>query len=141
MTFSVSTFKDFKVIIRQEVDCLKLDSWIRVAIEFKQQVFRIWVSVDDDSYDGKLDEDKRKKELAVKDRGMPYLVQDPTLKEGKIGFFSSDSLGFEIKNITFYSDECFVPPEIDEKFKFLLSPQTFRYIELQKGSASFWFNI
>eukprot|EP00801_Mesodinium_rubrum_P000454 Mrub_00454.p1 GENE.Mrub_00454~~Mrub_00454.p1 ORF type:complete len:1053 (+),score=177.66 Mrub_00454:127-3159(+) len=141
MTFSVSTFKDFKVIIRQEVDCLKLDSWIRVAIEFKQYVFRIWVSVDDDSYDGKLDEDKRKKELAVKDRGMPYLVYDPTLKEGKIGFFSSDSLGFEIKNITFYSDECFVPPEIDEKFKFLLSPQTFRYIELYKGSASFWFNI
>lgn len=35
LTFAVSTFKSFRIILRQEVDCLKLDSWIRVAIEFK----------------------------------------------------------------------------------------------------------
>lgn len=55
--------------------------------------------MDDDSHTGELDDAKREKELGMKEGEMPIVIYDPNIKEGKIGFFSSDSEGLEVKDL------------------------------------------
>jgi len=57
--------------------------------------------VDDDSHIGELDNAKRDKEFSKIADGMPIVIYDPTIKEGRIGFFSSDTEGLEISNLLF----------------------------------------
>jgi len=59
------------------------------VIQFQTLYFKIWVSVDSGNGFSDLDDKKRKKELEIEDKGQPFVLNDPDIKEGKIGFFSS----------------------------------------------------
>jgi len=60
-----------------------------VVIQFQRLYFKIWISVDSGTGFSDLDDKKRKKELEISGNGQPFILNDPDIKEGKMGFFSS----------------------------------------------------
>eukprot|EP00801_Mesodinium_rubrum_P000682 Mrub_00682.p1 GENE.Mrub_00682~~Mrub_00682.p1 ORF type:complete len:945 (+),score=175.14 Mrub_00682:228-2837(+) len=141
VSFARNTSKNYEFIGEFDVSEIGMDVNLRVVIQFSRLYFKFWVKTEDDSSFNEIDHDKRKKELEFKSGEQPFQLNDTHLKEGRIGFFSNDVSGLEIKNITFWADECFIPDYTYlEMMKNLISPNSFNYKENYKGLASFKYN-